>query len=105
MKFGQFFSKREVIVSKSSAKKSVMGRPPAEWVHVLMKLDRPSDEYLDYHDLSNMFDLTIRSVHSFCTNAAVKGEYYQHESKKIRKRFKVSELKKSAKAYIASRTN
>lgn len=77
-----------------------MGRPAAKWVHELAKLDELKQEYLDYHDLSKMFGITIRTVHGFCTKACAKGEYYKHENKVIRKRFSVQELKRAAVAYL-----
>ncbi len=77
-----------------------VGRPPAQWVHQLAKLDGLKNEYLDYHDLSKMFGLTLRSVQGFCAKASVKGEYYRHESNAVRKRFSILELKRAAQAYL-----
>ncbi len=77
-----------------------MGRPAAKWVHQLAKLDGIKSEYLDYHDLSEMFDVTIRTVHGFCIKAGAKGEYYKHTSNVIRKRFSLYELKKAAQSYL-----
>jgi hypothetical protein len=80
--------------------KKKMGRPPAQWVYELTKLDESKEKFLDYHDLSEMFGLTIRSVHGFCTKAGAQGEYYKHENNVIRKRFSVHELKLVAKKYL-----
>jgi hypothetical protein len=80
--------------------KKKIGRPPAQWVYQLAKLDGSKDKYLDYHDLSEMFGLTIRSVHGFCTKAGAKGEYYKHENNVIRKRFSAHELKQVAEKYL-----
>jgi hypothetical protein len=77
-----------------------VGRPAAKWVHQLANLDGLKQEYLDYYDLSQMFNVTIRSVHAFCTKACAKGEYFKNENKVVRKRFSVQELKTVAKAYI-----
>jgi len=78
-----------------------MGRPAAKWVQELAQIDESKHEYLDYHDLSKMFGLTIRSVHGFCAKAGVSGEYFKHESKVVRKRFSAKELKRAASAYLA----
>jgi hypothetical protein len=80
--------------------KKKIGRPAAKWVHKLAQLDESKHEYLDYHDLSKMFGLTIRSVHGFCTKASVRGEYYRHKNNVIRKRFSITELRKAAQAYL-----
>jgi hypothetical protein len=81
-----------------SAKK--IGRPPAKWVYKLAELEMKDDDFLDYHDLSQMFGLTLRSVHGFCTKNRVEGEYYRHPNKVVRKRFRVDELKKAAHKYL-----
>ncbi len=77
-----------------------MGRPPAKWVHELAKLDRDDSDYLDYHDLSELFGLTLRTVHGFCTKAEVEGEYYKTENKAVRKRFTIKALKIAAHRYL-----
>ena len=77
-----------------------IGRPAAKWVHQLANLDEHKNKYLDYHDLSTMFGVTIRTVHGFCTKACAKGEYYKHENNVIRKRFSAQELKRAAVAYL-----
>lgn len=77
-----------------------IGRPAAKWVHQLAKLDGDKSDYLDYHDLSNMFGITIRTVHIFCSKASAEGEYYKHYNNVVRKRFSIPELRKAAQAYL-----
>lgn len=77
-----------------------IGRPAAKWVHQLAMLDERKHQFLDYHDLSEMFGVTIRTVHGFCTKAGADGEYYKHENNVIRKRFTVRALKTAAKVYL-----
>lgn len=84
--------------------KKKMGRPPSKWVHKLANIQRDDEERLDYHDLSNLFGVTIRTVHGFCSKAEVVGEYYKTADKAVRKRFSVRELKKAAREYIERRT-
>ena len=80
--------------------KKKIGRPPAAWVRELAELKKKDDDFLDYHDLCELFGVSLRSMHGFCTKAGVTGEYYRHENKVIRKRFRVKDLKKSAAAYL-----
>ena len=87
------------MISKKIRKKKI-GRPPAKWVHELANLERDDNEYLDYHDLSELFGVTMRTVHGFCTKADVVGEYYKTDSNVVRKRFKVKDLKKAAVRFL-----
>lgn len=77
-----------------------IGRPPADWVRQLSELKKKDDEYLDYHDLCKLFDVSLRSMHGFCTKNKIKGEYYKHETNVVRKRFRVKDLKKAAALYL-----
>lgn len=80
--------------------KKKIGRPPAEWVYQLSQLKNKDDEFLDYNDLCELFDISLRSAHGFCSKCGIKGDYYKHESKGVRKRFRVKDLKKAAALYL-----
>jgi|MDTC01.1.fsa_nt_gb hypothetical protein len=81
-----------------------MGRPPAPWVFELASSTEDGSKYLDYHALSNKFGITLRAVHIFCTKAGVEGEYYKTESRTVRKRFTVDQLRTAARKYLEQRT-
>ena len=87
-------------IQKTQTKKRKVGRPPAKWVYELANLDLPDDQFLDYHDLAEMFGITIRTVHGFCSKAKVEGDYYKTADRTIRKKFKVSQLKESSMIYV-----
>lgn len=82
---------------RSALKKKIkkMGRPPADWVHQLAKLNMPDDAYLEYADLCKKFKISLGSIRNFCWRNEVEGEYILGETG-VRKRFKVRELKNSA---------
>ena len=82
----------------------VRGRPPAKWMHRLAELDRSDDDFLDYHDLCELFQVSKRIMHGFCTKLDIPGEYYRFKGTTVRKRFKVRDLKLAAKKYIEMRS-
>ena len=80
-----------------------MGKPPAAWVYELLKLDLPEDYLVDYRYLSEKFGVSLRALRGFCAKLNIPGQYYRKNTRGVRKRFYLSELKSHIRAYLKSR--
>ena len=77
-----------------------MGRPPAKWVVDLAQSKEEGSTYVNYHELSKRYGITLRAVTIFCSKAKVEGEYYKAENNKVRKRFTIDQLRNAEKRYV-----
>ena len=81
----------------------LIGRPPADWVYKLLALELPGETIMSYEEISERFQVTLRSVHAFGAKLKIPGEYYKSSERGIRKRFKLSDFKEAARIYLKNR--
>ena len=80
-----------------------MGRPPAAWLHELMKLDLPDDYLLDVEEIRGRFGITKTNLQRTFKQIGVSGDYYQTDAKTIGKHFRLLDCKNAISDYLKGR--
>ncbi len=77
-----------------------MGRPPAPWVYEMDSLSIEENQYMDVYELSTSLHVPVSCLKAFFRKAEVKRKH-EIQGGKARARFKIKDLKKAAREYIA----
>lgn len=83
--------------------KKSAGRPPAPWMYELANLKiEDNEERIDYKQLSEKFDISIRAAQAFCGKLSLQATY-RLENRFAVRLFYLRDLKKAAGDYISGR--